>query len=83
MSIFDSQQANVMIQWIDPMGETIVSCTAAGNISLSLNFVRLAATDAGSYICRALITSPLIDGQQSIENTLNVRPVGDPGMYFP
>lgn len=82
VSIFDSQQANVMIQWIDPMGVTIVSCTAAGNISLSLNFVRLSASNAGSYTCRAIITSPFFDGQQSIERTLNVRPIRDPGTYY-
>lgn len=72
----------MMIQWIDPVGVTIVSCTAAGNISLSLNFARLSATNAGSYTCRAIITSPFFDGQQSIERTLNVRPIRDPGTHY-
>lgn len=81
VSIFDSQRDSVAIQWIDPMGVTIVSCTAAGNISLSLNFNQLSATNAGSYTCRAVITSPLFDGQRSIERTLNVRPIRDPGTF--
>ena len=68
-----------MVQWISPTGVALVSRTATGNISLPLSFTQLSATDIGSYTCRAIITSPLLDGQRSIERRLNLRPVRDPG----
>lgn len=66
------QQANVDIQWISPSGEVLNSQTTTGNVNLPLNFASLSADDAGTYICRAVITSPLINGSRTLESSLTL-----------
>ena len=73
------QQANVVIRWIGPTGQVLNSSTATGNVNLPLNLGSLSAADAGNYICRAVITSPLINGSRTIEGLLVLTPEGTPG----
>lgn len=80
MSVVDSLQANVMVQWISPTGVALISRTSTRNTSLPLRFTPLLATDAGRYTCRVIITSPFLDAQRSVERVLTLRPVTDPGM---
>lgn len=76
------QQANVDIRWIGPTGQVLNSRTDTGNVSLPLNFDSLSAGDAGSYTCRAVITSPLLNGSRTLEGRLILTPGGTPpGKY--
>ncbi len=50
--------------------------STTGNASLPLNFAQLSAGDAGNYMCRAVITSPLFDGPQIIQRNFNISPLG-------
>ena len=72
------QQANVDIRWIGPTGQVLNSRTDTGNVSLPLNFASLSAGDAGSYTCRAVITSPLLNGSRTLEGRLILTPGGTP-----
>jgi hypothetical protein len=68
------QQADVMIQWIGPTGQVLNSSTTMGDVNLPLNFASLSASDAGSYTCRAVITSPLLNGSRTLEGRLVLTP---------
>lgn len=68
------QQASVVIRWIGPTGQILNSRTATGDVNLPLNFASLSAADAGSYTCRAVITSPLLNGSRTIEGLLLLTP---------
>ena len=67
--------ASVDIQWLNSRGEVLATRSAMGNVSLPLNFAQLSANDAGNYVCRAVITSPLFDGPQTIQRVFNLRPL--------
>ena len=69
------EDASVNIQWLNSRGEVLAARSDTGNVSLPLNFAQLSASDAGNYVCRAVITSSLFDGPQTIERTLNLRPL--------
>lgn len=73
------QGANVDIQWISPSGQILDSRTATGNVDLPLNFASLSAADAGTYTCRAVVTSPLLSGSRILEGLLTLTPGGRPG----
>ena len=68
-----------MIEWIGPRGEILNSRTTVGDASLPLNFSSLSVADAGSYTCRAVITSPLYNGPRTIQSLLLLNPGGSPG----
>ena len=70
------QQADVMIQWIGPRGQILNSSTTTGDVNLPLNFPSISAADAGSYICRAVITSPLLNGSRTVEGLWELVPGG-------
>ena len=82
VAVSDFLQANVMVQWINPMGVPLISRTATGNTSLPLMFSSLSASDAGNYTCRAIITPSLQNGQQMIEQVLNIEPTVDSGILL-
>lgn len=69
----------VVIQWFGPSGELLNSGAARGNASLPLNFEQLSLSDAGRYVCRAMIFSPLLDGPRTIETNLDLLPERDTG----
>ena len=68
-----------MIRWIGPTGQILNSRTATGDVNLPLNFASLSAADAGGYICRAVITSPLLNGSRTVEGLLLLTPGETPG----
>ena len=70
------EEATVSVQWINSRGQVLASLNTTGNTSLLLNFSQLSASDAGSYRCRALIMSPVLDGPQTFERVFDLRPVG-------
>ncbi len=77
----DLRQAVVMIQWIGPNGEVLNSSAVRGNASLPLNFDQLSLSDAGRYICRAMVFSPLLPEPRTIERELNLLPESDTGIF--
>jgi hypothetical protein len=70
------EDVSVSIQWLNSRGEVLAMQSTTGNASLPLNFAQLSAGDAGNYMCRAVITSPLFDGPQTIQRNFNIRPLG-------
>ena len=69
------EDASVNIQWLNSRGEVLTSLSTTGNVSLPLNFPQVSAGDAGNYVCQAVITSPLIDGPQTLQRSFNLSPL--------
>ena len=80
VTVFDSLQGDVIVQWIDPSGLTLMSITTSESTSLPLSFNPLVAADVGNYTCRAIIASSLMDGSYVIEEVLNLNPTRDTGI---
>ena len=74
--------ASVDIQWLNSRGEVLATGSNTGNVSLPLNFAQLSASDAGRYTCRAVITSPQLDGPQTLERVLNISPLRKFPLYI-
>lgn len=68
----ESLPANIVVQWIAPDGTVIESASATRELSLPLNFNSLTPTDAGLYVCKVVVTSPLSDSPETILRTLDL-----------
>lgn len=69
------EDASVSVQWLNSRGEVLATSSTSGNASLPLNFAQVSASDAGSYVCQAVITSPQFDGPQTIQEVFNLDPL--------
>lgn len=69
------EDASVDIQWLNSRGEVLTMLSTTGNVSLPLDFTPISASDAGNYVCRAVITSPLLDGPQTIQTDFDLDPL--------
>ena len=82
VTILDTIDSDVMVQWINPIGLTLISRTTSESTSVPLSFNPLVAADAGNYTCRATITSPPMDIPYVVEGLLNLKPTIGTGILY-
>ena len=67
------QDGNLTVSWIGPDGSVLASVsTMDQSASVDLPITTLETSDFGTYICRAVVTSPFLDRSVVSSGTLNL-----------